>query len=159
MGLCVCLVLQDILGGRVAVGRDRRVTLLRSSEWNIRLLQGLRPSGYIPACVLTSLRDLRLGYGVVTLLRSSERKRRFITGVETPACILSSLRDYSRTAVLCRDSASLHPCLYCIVPTGLRVWAMDIVSSHCLVSTRHFGRRLGIKNKFVLLSACSKIGL
>ncbi len=65
-----------------------RVTLLRSSVWKIHFIQGLRPSGYIPACNLTSLRDL---------------------------------------------------CLSCF--------------------TRHFGRRLGITNKFVLLSACSIVQL
>jgi|GEM_PF-5435199 len=65
----------------------------------------------------------RRGMEGVTLLRSSERNNTFFTGVETPACILSSLRDY---------------CLSCF--------------------TRHFGLRLGRTNKFVLLSACSKIG-
>ena len=51
----------------------------------------------------------------------------------------------------------LHPCLYSVVPTGLFVClvSQDILS--CF--TRHFGRRLGITNKFVLLSACSKISL
>ena len=34
-----------------------KVTLLRSSEWNIRLLQGFRPTDSTPACILTSLRD------------------------------------------------------------------------------------------------------
>gem|GEM_PF-4779923 len=50
--------------------------------------------------------------GWVTLLRSSKRKIHFIQGLRPsgciPACILSSLRDYFRTTVLCRDSASLH---------------------------------------------------
>gem|GEM_PF-5454855 len=53
-------------------------------------------------------------------------------------------------------SYGLYPCLYSIVPKGLCVCLVlqDILS--CF--TRHFGRRLGITNKFVLLSACSKIG-
>ena len=44
----------------------------------------------------------------VTLLRSSEWKRRFITGVETPACILTSRRDYFRTTVLYRGDAPME---------------------------------------------------
>ena len=48
-------------GYRGGVWADGEVTLLRSSDWNIRLLQGLRPSGYIPACILTSLRDYAFG--------------------------------------------------------------------------------------------------
>ena len=36
-----------------------------------------------------------------------------------PACIVSSLRDLFRTAVLCKDSVLLRPCLYCVVPMGL----------------------------------------
>ena len=58
----------------------------------------------------------------MTLLRSSERNNTFFTGVplrSTPACIVSSLWVYFRTAVLCRGSATLHPCLYYNVPTGL----------------------------------------
>ena len=66
------------------------------------------------------------------------------------------------------SSYGLHPCLYCIVPTGLvfvlfykTFWALgcvwvDVWRLSCF--TRHFGRHLGITNKFVLLSACSKIG-
>ncbi len=38
----------------------------------------------------------------------------------------------------------VNSCLYSIVPLSY--------------ATRHFGRRLGRTNKFVLLSACSKIG-
>ena len=72
-----------------------RVTLLRSSIRSNVSLQGLRPLGSIPACILTSRWDSCLGYGVVTLLRSSVWKRRFITGVETPACIITSRRDSS----------------------------------------------------------------
>ena len=159
--------------------------------------------------------------GEVTLLRSSERKRRFITGVETPACILTSHCPTSWTfwagwrVTLLRSSKrnntfftgtppfGLHPCLYSDVPTGLCVWATGVCLGgwvgdaptefcmentfytgtppfglhpclYCIVPkglfvclvlqdilscfTRHFGRRLGITNKFVLLSACSKIG-
>ena len=115
-GLFVCLVLQDILscftrhfGLRLGItnkfvllsacskiGRTGwRVTLLRSSIRSNVSLQGLRPLGSIPACILTSRWDSCLGYGVVTLLRSSVWKRRFITGVETPACIITSRRDSS----------------------------------------------------------------
>ncbi len=59
----------------------------------------------LSACSKIGLRGHAWADGMVTLLRSSKRKRRFITGVETPACILPSLRDYFRTSVLCRDSA------------------------------------------------------
>ena|GEM_PF-2139739 len=87
----------DSVLGSLQNWADWKVTLLRSSIWKIHFIQGLRPSGYIPACILTSLRD------------------------------------YFRTAVLCRDSASLH------------------------FASQGIGRRLGKTNKFVLLSDCSKI--
>ena len=84
------------------------------------------PFYFVPACIITSLRDLCLSFFTrhfgqtgggwtgwrVTLLRSSEWNIRLLQGFRptdsTPACILTSLRDYFRTAVLCRDSASLH---------------------------------------------------
>ena len=91
-------------------GRDRKVTLLRSSEWKRRFITGVET----PACILTSRRDSSFvlfyktfwadGWvvdgrvGEVTLLRSSIRNNTFYTG--TPPF-------------------GLHPCLYCIVPTGL----------------------------------------
>ena len=87
--------------------------------------------------------------GKVTLLWSSERNGRFIQGFRpsdsTPACILSSLRDYVRTDVLCRGYTPA-----CILTSR---WDLRL---SCF--TRHFGRRLGITNLFVLLSACAKIG-
>ena len=55
---------------------DGEVTLLRSSIRSNVSLQGLRPTGSIPACILSSLWDFCWGYGEVTLLWSSERKMR-----------------------------------------------------------------------------------
>jgi len=96
------------------------IVLLRKTFW-----ASPRQSSSKLDSVLGSLQNW--GGLEVTLLRSSIRNITFYTGTPfyfVPACILSSLRDF---------------CLSCF--------------------TRHFGRHLGITNKFVLLSARSKIGL
>ena len=47
------------------IGTAGKVTLLRSSERNGRFIQGFRPFGSIPACIITSLRDSSFGiFGV-----------------------------------------------------------------------------------------------
>ena len=100
-----------------------------SSRWDY-VRTAVLCRGCIPACIITSLRDLRLGDVMVTLLWSSIWSNVRLQGLKplpvfcrpygtifrtavlcrgyTPACILSSLWDYFRTTVLCRGDAPME---------------------------------------------------
>ena len=154
-----CLALQDILGFASAEQINLFSSRLAPKLSNKLDILGGASAEFEQIQLCTRLAP-KLDDGEVTLLRSSIRSNVSLQGLRPtgfiPACILSSRWDYFRTAVLCRDSASLHPCLYYNVPTGLCVWANIIVSSHCLAGARHFGLRLGrVQVSLTLRSACS----